>query len=374
LASGGDRPHLAWAEGLQFTLPDALLARPALSGRVSATGDLDLPVGPIGWTQTDAVTVRERAAFTDGRPFSSKLPFPYHRVPGRLRAGVAALLGRWGRRRPRDWAAFPNWPLDLTADFIADAAGETPVARDRTAPVVVSHDIDSAEGLSNLLKYFLPAEEAAGARSTNYVVPCGWPLDHAQLGEVAARGHETGIHGYDHANRTPFVSAEERARRLDAALPLVERYAVIGYRAPSLLRTRELLRDLRPHYRYDSSIPTSGGPFPVPNNGCATARPFVIEGMAEIPLTLPRDGSLRFLGHSSGEIARMWIECAETIARSGGIVTLLTHCERRFSGNAAMLDAYRRFLDHVAGARSRFRFVTAAALWRERFRPSAHDA
>lgn len=328
----------------------------------------------VGWTGSDAARVRERAAFTEGRPLSSRLPFRYHRVPGRLRAGVAAWLGRWRGRGPRDWAVFPGWPLDLTADFIADAAGETAAAPDRPAPVVVSHDIDSAEGLSNLLQYFLPVEEAVGARSTNYVVPCAWPIDHGQLGEAAARGHETGVHGYDHANRTPFAGARERARRLDGAQPLVERYAAIGYRAPSLLRTRELLRDLRPRYRYDSSIPTSGGPFPVPNNGCATARPFVIEGMAEIPLTLPRDGSLRFLGHTPGEIARLWIECAETIARSGGIVTLLTHCERRFSGNPAMLDTYRRFLDHVAGARSRFRFVTAAALWRERFGPSAHGA
>jgi peptidoglycan/xylan/chitin deacetylase (PgdA/CDA1 family) len=188
---------------------------------------------------------------------------------------------------------------------------------------------------------------------------------------VAARGHEAGVHGFDHSNRTPFANATERARRLDAARPLVERYVMIGYRAPSLLRTRSLLQDLSSRYRYDSSIPTSGGPFPVPNNGCATARPFVVERIAEIPVTLPRDGSLRFLGYSPREIARLWIECADTIARSGGIVTLLTHCERRFSGNPRMLDAYRRFLDYVAGAGDRFRFVTAASLWRERFEAAA---
>src|SRR5262249_52992836 len=154
---------------------------------------------------------------------------------------------------------------------------------------------------------------------------------------VVARGHEAGVHGFDHSNRTPFAAADERARRLDAAKPLAERYGMVGYRAPSLLRTRRLLRDLSTRYRYDSSIPTSGGPFPVPNNGCASARPFSVEGIAEIPLTLPRDGSLRFLGYQPREIADLWIGCAETIARSGGVVALLTHCERRFTGNARML-------------------------------------
>jgi peptidoglycan/xylan/chitin deacetylase (PgdA/CDA1 family) len=352
---------------VRFTLPSALLQRPSLVGQLTAAGDLSLPADAIGWSDADAAMVREQAAFTDRPPVSSRLPFRYHLVPGIVRAGVAALIGRWQRRRQREWAQFPGWPLDLTADFIADAAGTGSAARAAPTPVVLSHDIDSPEGLANLVADFLPCEEAVGARSTSYVVPCAWPLDHARLGAVATRGHEIGVHGFDHSNRTAFAGADERGRRLDAARPLMERYGTIGYRAPSLLRTRALLRDLSARYRYDSSIPTSGGPFPVPNNGCATARPFVVEGIAEIPLTLPRDGSLRFLGYSPREIGRLWIECADLIGRSGGVVMLLTHCERRFSGNARMLDAYRRFLDYVAEAGDRFRFVTAASLWRERF-------
>ena len=374
LVSAGGRRHLGWAEGRRFTLPSAMLTSPALSSRLTSAGDLTLPAEAVGWTDADAARVREHAAFTDNPPVSSRLPFHYHLVPGIVRAGLAAVIGRWQRRREREWARFPGWPLDLTADFVADAARDGDPDESSSTPVVLSHDIDSAEGLTNLVEDFLPCEEAAGARSTNYVVPCAWPLDHARIGAVIARGHEIGIHGFDHSNRTPFADAGERARRLDAARPLMERYATIGYRAPSLLRTRALLEDLSIRYRYDSSIPTSGGPFPVPNNGCATARPFVVERIAELPLTLPRDGSLRFLGHSPREIARLWIDCADLIARSHGIVMLLTHCERRFSGNPPMLGAYRRFLDYVAEAGDRFRFVTAAALWRERFEAAgAHD-
>jgi hypothetical protein len=97
-------------------------------------------------------------------------------------------------------------------------------------------------------------------------------------------------------------------------------------------------------------MPTSGGLFPVPNNGCASARPFWVGEIAELPLTIPRDGSLLFLGHSSYEILEIWINCAKGISRSGGVVVLLAHCEARFSGNTSMLKAYRGFLEFVASS------------------------
>ena len=55
------------------------------------------------------------------------------------------------------------------------------------------------------------------------------------------------------------------------------------------------------------------------------------------------------------------MDCAEWIARSGGVVFLLTHCEERFSGNPDMLDAYRRFLRWVADDR-RFAFSTPSSV------------
>jgi len=173
---------------------------------------------------------------------------------------------------------------------------------------------------------------------------------------IIDRGHAVGVHGYDHSNLTPFADAGERRRRLDAARLFADKYGAVGYRAPSLLRTRALLRDLAGRYRYDTSIPTSGGLFPVPNNGCASARPWTVEGILELPLSMPRDGSLRFLGYSPDEIASLWMECADLIARAEGIVMLLTHCERRFSGDDRMFAAYRRFLDHVRAHPKRFVF------------------
>lgn len=362
IASHAGRAAARWAEGLQFGLPRALLEQMQWIDRVCPGGDLPIGDGAAVISADEVRRVREHAAFTDAPPASARLPISYQRVPGWARSLVASVVGRRQRRRVGAWAAFPSWPLDLTADLIADLAAMPRADLGDRTPVLLTHDIDSPEGLKHLLVDFLPREEAAGARSTSYIVPCAWALDEQILGEIRRRGHELGVHGYDHSNRTPFAGGEERVRRLDAARPFIERYRAHGYRAPSLLRTRALMRDLAPRYAYDSSIPTSGGLFPVPNNGCATARPFIVEGIIEIPLSLPRDGSLRFLGYTPAEILRTWIDCADAIARSHGVVVLLTHCEARFSGNPRMLDAYGRFIDYVRGAATRFVFSTPGDL------------
>lgn len=61
----------------------------------------------------------------------------------------------------------------------------------------------------------------------------------------------------------------------------------------------------------------------------------------EIPLSLPRDGSLRFLGHTPKEILSLWKLCANSLADAGGVVVLLTHCESRFSGNPGNAQGLR---------------------------------
>jgi peptidoglycan/xylan/chitin deacetylase (PgdA/CDA1 family) len=256
--------------------------------------------------------------------------------------GLGVVHG-WRRR----WADFPGWPLDLSSDFLADLSGHERLIKGPT-PVFLTHDIDSPEGLVNLSD-FMTIEERYGAHSCNYVVPCAWPVDAGALAEVAQRGHEIGVHGFDHSNRTPFVEPMERAERLARGAAFGAEWGAVGYRAPSLVRNRALLDGLQPYYRYDSSIPTSGGPFPVLNNGSATARPYRIGALWEFPLSMPRDGSLRFLGYGPEEIVAMWLSCADRIARAGGIVCLLTHCETSFSGNPAMLAAYEKTIATLAG-------------------------
>lgn len=345
---------LDWATGIDVSIPLSIAA--GLNGYESG----HVTIGPSNLTVDAAAVddVRYKAAFTPNPPASSRLPFSYQVIPLPIRTAIGHVLGRLQRERVASWAAFPRWPLDLSADFVADLCGvaTSPFATGPT-PVLLSHDIDTGEGLENLVHDFIAIEESVGARSANYIVPCAWPIEHDLLEELSKRGHEIGIHGYDHSNRTPFAHAAERLQRIEAAQPLIARYNIIGYRAPSLLRTGALMENLQGIYRYDSSMPTSGGLFPVPNNGCATARPFRLGELVEIPLTMPRDGSLAFLGYRPDEILSIWRDCAERIAESGGVVSVLTHCEARFSGNAAMLSVYAQFLQYLR-ASPKFAFTT----------------
>jgi len=341
---------ITWAEEAVLTPSRELSERIGLAPYLDARGRLREGSGKLRLAPGAARIAREWAAFTEEKPWTSRLPVSYRHAPATLRMAAARLTGLLGRRTLARRKTFPRWPLDLTADVLADLTNEPNHLAFQRTPVLLSHDIDSPEGLSNLRRWFLAAEEEVGAHSTNYLVPCAWPIDHGIVEEIVVRGHEIGIHGYDHGNRTPFASDHVRWQRLDAARPLIERYRIHGYRAPSLLRTRELLRDLARLYSYDSSIPTSGGVFPVRDSGCASARPFLVEGLAELPISLPRDGSLRFLGYAPREMLQIWVRCALEISRSGGVIVLVTHCEHWFSGNEVMLDVYRQFLEFIAAS------------------------
>lgn len=351
-------PDSAWAEGLVASLPAELAQEQATEDR---------PETSAPFVSSDhAISLRDLRAFMDRGPTSSRLPFNYRRLWGPLRHAIAGALGRYARSRQHSWASFPGWPVDLSADILADMADtRSPLSgiknQGRKTPVLLTHDIDTLEGLRNLVSMFLPIEESAGARSANYIVPCSWPVDEALTGEVLARGNEIGVHGYDHSNKTSFLPEAERRDRLAKGYAFASRLGGCGYRSPSLVRTQALIDDLAQYYAYDSSIPTSGGLFPVPNNGCASARPWRIRdngktGLWEIPLSMPRDGSLRFLGYRPKDITNIWIESADLISRSGGVVNLLTHCEHLFSGNPAMLAAYEDTLRWLA-ADGRFVFM-----------------
>lgn len=349
-------PHLAWAEGETVSIPARVADQLVGAGATAGLRVLDLSAAAPQIASGVAEALRLRRAFTTRKPGSSRLPFSYRRIPTPARLLIGGLLGRRGRRRLAR-PGFPDWPLDLSADFAADLSDAGALRdTDGETPVMLTHDLDSPEGLENALGLFADIEEQFGARAANFVVPCSWPHDHGRLQELSQRGHEIGVHGFDHANRTPFAAPEERRRRLEAARPFIERYGVKGYRAPSLVRTQALLEDLAALYVYDSSIPTSGGLFPTPDNGCASARPFKIGKLLELPISLPRDGSLRFLGYGPHEIVDMWKAATQRVRASGGMVVLLTHCEAQFSGNSTMLECYRRFLEFLVESGG-YRFV-----------------
>jgi hypothetical protein len=294
-----------------------------------------------------AITKVLHQSITTPIPLSARLPLNYRKLPTWMRNAVA-------RHAVRNWDAeghthrAPIWPVDTSLDFFADQLSPTPdYLRNRT-PVIISHDLDTREGLNNYLEFFLPMELRLGvSRPAAFIVPKWFQHDDAAIPKLIA-STELGIHGYDHSGRTPFAESAELSQRLKYGANLAARLGASGYRAPSLLRSANLLLELEATYSFDSSIPTSGGPLPTPGSGAATVRPFLINSLVEVPVTLPRDGSLIFLGNQWFDIGRIWRESAQIVRGARGVVVLLIHCENRFSGSPQGRQQVESFVSWLA--------------------------
>ena len=243
-------PECSWLPGSTFKIPRHALER--FYNDITRAVHLDEITASLNLTQSTMGTKQEKEdlltslrtirMFIDEAPLSSRLPISYQLIPPFIRSLVASVIGRRKLRDIRTWANFPGFPLDLSVDILSDIFG-VPYDRLKPTPVLLTHDIDSLEGLKNL-SMFIKEEEAVGAKSTNFVVPCRWPLDHGILFGLADSGHEIGIHGFDHSNTTAFLNEQMIAKRIDKMQDLIGRYKIVGYRAPSLLRKRKLLREL----------------------------------------------------------------------------------------------------------------------------------
>src|SRR6266850_6038261 len=139
--SGVHVDRLEWALGREVSLPASLLEGLTGSCDVSELDLRRMHAPPVNGLVSD---LRLRAAFTNGSPYSQPIPFSYHRVPPAIRWYIAMQIGKRLRRREEQWARFPGWPLDLSADFVADwMSADAAPAPAAATPVLLTHDVDS---------------------------------------------------------------------------------------------------------------------------------------------------------------------------------------------------------------------------------------
>jgi len=303
-------------------------------------------------------------------PLPARLPFHYHRIPGRLRVAIARLLER---ARPRAPAA-PRPPVEeirtLFLRAVEAATGRPPEPRPfwpdgARYAVALTHDVDTAAGQA-LVPFIRAVEAEAGVASTFFFVTNGYRLDPGLLRGLQAEGCEVGAHGYDHDGRDAFVAAPEMDRRLDAAAARFADVGPVGFRSPCLGRSPALLAALGRRFAYDSSVPTRGDDG---RSGCATVFPYeAAGGTLELPVTLPMDADLVFAGASPAAAVEAWVDALAGIRAAGGLGVLVTHPEPHFSGNPAWLDAYRALLGRVRADREAWVTTPGAVArwWRRR--------
>jgi peptidoglycan/xylan/chitin deacetylase (PgdA/CDA1 family) len=225
--------------------------------------------------------------------------------------------------------------------------------------VCLTHDIESSQGLRRVDK-IAAIEEEFGLRSCWFVVPYLYKVDQGLLDELTARGHEVGVHGYNHDGRL-FTARSIFDARVKSINSAGQRWGAAGFRAPMVHRNLEWMQALE--FDYDASC-FDIDPFQAMPGGVGGVWPFMVGNLVELPYTLPQDHTLMLtLGQAAFEV---WIRKLEWIKKLAGMALLITHPD--YLDSPQRQDDYRRFCAHVAGQGEKWLALPGeiATWWRAR--------
>ncbi len=197
--------------------------------------------------------------------------------------------------------------------------------------LAVTHDVETRRGLLNGSQQLLGVEEALHVRSTWNVVTNRYQLTRENLTPLAKAG-EIGAHDTDHDGRLIFLPPDARIRRLKNCRETLEKLTktrVKGFRAPLLQHDRELVNAVgKAGYQFDSSVPSWEllSPTSFTSHGLGTVFPLEIEGVVEMPVSLPQDHQLlRVRNLSPAQTGDTLIRASKWVREIGGLCTLLVH-------------------------------------------------
>jgi peptidoglycan/xylan/chitin deacetylase (PgdA/CDA1 family) len=261
-----------------------------------------------------------------------------------------ALIRRQGLPR------FPAWPFeragcDLVRIALVDALLEHNVNAIRfswfwphgaRAAVVLTHDVESEQGLANASS-IATWEEFYGFRSSFNLVSNWYPVDMDRVRELSDRGHEIGSHAIYH-DHSLFSSREEFERQLPLLRDSAKRLGAVGFRSPGTHRVVDWLGQLP--FMYDCTMPHSDPYEPIPG-GTATVWPFFHGDVIELPYSAPQDHTLyTLLGYTGSQL---WHEQFARVVECHGLFQMLTHPDPEYLGRPAIGQAYCKTLHVIAG-------------------------
>jgi peptidoglycan/xylan/chitin deacetylase (PgdA/CDA1 family) len=270
-------------------------------------------------------------------------------VPRRLQLAARRLLIR--RQRAPE---FPTWPFDesivrllgLYAYCAGLVTGRTELPfrwfwpHGRTAALIMSHDVESKEGL-RLAVDLADLEQELGFRSSFNIG--GWyEVDEGVIRELSDRGFEIGLHGVRH-DRSLFRSRADFDAQRGALARAAATLKAEGFRSPSTYRVFDWLAELP--VEYDGSLPHSD-PFEPQPGGCCSLWPFFIGPVVELPYTLPQDHTLFTL--LKARSISLWLEQAERIERHHGLIHCVSHPDPGYLGDKKKRALYAEFLRGMA--------------------------
>ncbi|MCW4010412.1 MAG: polysaccharide deacetylase family protein [Candidatus Bathyarchaeota archaeon] len=366
----------AWARnnGLKVTIkPGNLVYVPATSyTTLSITPNrqycYDLPTNPIfdDSTSTDVKpkectatlkinAVKEFNGIVDAtlNPKQAKLhrlftglPVPYGLVPARIRNFM--MRTECG---PENLAICDKLPLDalryMLSNAIENASGKQmekkPIFLDNYV-CLLTHDVETAQGLQKA-RFIKKIEEKYDTRSAWFLPSKRYKLNDGAVRELANNG-EVGAHDTKHDGKLAHLPKKELVERFSDVkhtLGTIIQQPVEGFRAPILQHNPTILQALNEAgYTYDTSIPAwePKHPYTMKPHGIGTVYPLTLNGLMEIPLTLPQDHQLLYvLGLKPEEALKIWAVMASVIRDLGGICMFLVHPDYEFgNGNTSYYE------------------------------------
>ena len=337
----------AGEEIARFTLSDG----DALSARLDESGRVWLPFS-LSEAYLNYVHERWRASETIEGLSERQLTL-FYSLKRFIPRSVQLRARRALVRRQQD-PEFPKWPLDESVSrltrfyakclLLAQGGGELRFRwfwpDGRRAALLLTHDVESAEGL-RLAVELADLEEERGLRSSFNVVADWYPIDWGIVDDLRTRGFELGVHGVYH-DRSMFSSRESFDSQQPAVREMAERLGAVGFRSPATHRVVDWLGDLP--VGYDCTVPHSDPFEPVPG-GCCSLWPFFIGDVVELPYTLPQDHTLlTLLAHDTIDV---WQAQVERIEELNGMAEILTHPDPGYLGDPPKRALYVEFLDFV---------------------------
>jgi len=194
----------------------------------------------------------------------------------------------------------------------------------------ITHDIDTYRGLKRArvlkrleLKYDVP--------SAWYIPVKHYKLDIGIVQELSNHG-EVGAHGTKHDGKLVKLPREKIVDRLCEAKQILEsviKDSVYGFRAPLLQCNADFIQALnKAGYIYDCSVPTwePNNPFTMKPYGIGTVNLMKMNGILELPLTMPQDHQMLYvLGMSLKQTLGAWLKIIDVVRDIGGVCTVLIH-------------------------------------------------
>ena len=224
---------------------------------------------------------------------------------------------------------------------------------------VLTHDVESKAGLERIDK-LAALEERYGLRSAWNIVPYKYKVDRGILADLQQRGHEIGVHGYNHDGRL-FESRRIFSRRASGINRAIAEFKSTGFRAPMVHRNLQWLQALE--ISYDASC-FDCDPFQPMAGGIGGVWPFFAGKFVELPYTLPQDHTLLVtLGETT---PRIWLEKMAYLRQLAGMAMLITHPD--YLDVPERLDVYREFLEFLIAQTQLWNALPheVAEWWRQR--------